>query len=59
MEIEIPLGNWHMALADAIKDAQNGDVIIVKTEAQVELGGRAKERMCPDKEIMFEIKQSV
>lgn len=34
MKIEIPAGNWHMALVDAIKDAKDGDVIVVKSDAQ-------------------------
>ena len=51
----IPIGNWHMALADAIEQAEDGDIIEVHEQAMKELGERAKTRMCPDKKIEFVI----
>lgn len=54
MKIKIPAGNWHMALADAIESAKDGDVIVIKSDAQKQLGLSAKGRMCPNKDITFE-----
>ena len=57
MEYIIPTGNWHIALADNIELAKDGDVIIVQNESQKELGESAKQRMCPKKQIIFEVKR--
>ena len=58
MKHVIPTVNWHMALADAIDASQDGDVIVVQNEAQKELGEIAKSRVCPDKNITFEVKET-
>ncbi|HET7638544.1 MAG TPA: hypothetical protein VFK47_07360 [Ktedonobacteraceae bacterium] len=44
-EIVISPANWHMALAAAIKEAGPDDVIVVDTEAKLELGQRAAGRL--------------
>lgn len=54
MRIRIPAGNRHMALAAAIESAKDGDILVVKSDVQKQLGLRAKERMCPSKNITFE-----
>lgn len=54
MEIKLPVGNWHTALTDAIEDAKDGDIIVVNSDAQKQLGLSAKKHLCPDKDIMFE-----
>lgn len=51
----LPMANWHMALADIIERADDGDVVIVPDEFTKELGERAKQRMCPDKKLTFEV----
>lgn len=56
MKIQIPAGNWLMPLADAIENAQDGDIIEVDTPEQIELGEHAKERMCPSKKLTFALK---
>jgi tRNA A37 threonylcarbamoyladenosine synthetase subunit TsaC/SUA5/YrdC len=40
----IPKSNWTTALADAIRDASSGDVIVVHTETMLELATRAAHR---------------
>ena len=52
----IPAGNWHIALAEVINDAASGDRIIVDTDEKKELGEIAKGRMCPDKDVTFEVR---
>lgn len=55
MRIKIPTtGNRHMALAAAIESAKDGDILVVTSDVQKQLGLRAKERMCPSKNITFE-----
>lgn len=54
MRIEIKAGDWHKALADAVRDAKDGDVIVIKSNAQRQLAQSTKEHMCPDKDITFE-----
>ena len=49
----IPRGNWHLALIDAIKNAQDGDTIECHTEAMQQLAEKAKQRMCPQKSFIF------
>lgn len=58
MKHTIHFGNWHIALADAIEAADDGDVIIVHNEAMKELAEGARESMCPDKQLSFEIVES-
>ena len=58
MEFRLPRRNWHMALADAIKQSSDGDIIIVFSKVMLELGLSAKMRMCPDKLLTFEIEKS-
>ena len=48
--------NWAMTLADLIKNSEDGDIIIVSSEAQKELGIRAKNRRYPEKSITFLVK---
>jgi len=55
-EWKIPHANWHMALAIAIEETQDGDTIVVHNDAERELGEIAKERMCPQKQITFEVR---
>lgn len=55
MTITIPRTNWTMALADAIRDACDGDVIVVHNDDMRELGERAKGRMCPNKTLTFQV----
>lgn len=43
MKHTIPHGNWHMALARIIEQANDGDIVVCHT-AEV-----AKSRMCPNK----------
>jgi hypothetical protein len=43
--IEIPSVNWHMAIANAIKEASEPTVLVVNTEAKKELALSAAERM--------------
>ncbi len=57
MKITIPRANWHMALADAIEKAAPGDTILCHEEAMAELGRIAQSRMCPDKQLTFEIER--
>jgi len=47
--------NWTNQLATLIEQAKDGDIIIVRSEAQKELGEKAKGRMCPDKKIEFRV----
>lgn len=44
-----------MHLANAIREANPGDVIVVHTDAMKEMGERAHARMCPDKDIIFRV----
>lgn len=53
--IEIPRRNWNNELANAIENSSNGDVIVCHSQEMMELAERAKERMCPDKIISFEL----
>lgn len=57
MEIRIQDRNWTTKLAAAINDSCDGDIIIVNTPAQKELGERAKLRLCPRKRIIFKVEQ--
>ncbi len=49
-------GGWTTKLANAIKDAADGDSIQVESEAGVELGRGALARMCPEKKLSFVVK---
>ena len=55
MRHQIPRANWHMVLADAIDKAEPGDTIVCHTEEMRELGLQARARMCPDKELIFDL----
>ena len=57
MIYEVPDKNWTMALADFIEQAQDGDVIVIASEAARELAQRAKNRMWPEKKIKFEVNE--
>jgi hypothetical protein len=54
----LPTTNWAMALAKTIEDAQDGDIIQMRSEDQVELGQRALERMASEKQITFQVNVS-
>ncbi len=53
----IPQANWHMALADAIEQSKDGDIIVVHNLSMKELAERAHGRMCPGKNIVFQIEE--
>lgn len=55
--LTFPVGNWTSQLVAAIEKAVDGDVIIVLSDAMKELGQRAARRMCPDKKIIFKVKE--
>jgi len=55
MKHVIPARNWTTALADAIESADEYDVIEVHSDAMWELAERARQRMCPDKYLIFEV----
>ena len=55
MQIEIPKSNWQVALADAIKLAVDGDVILCHSESMKEMAKLAKSRICPTKNLIFEL----
>lgn len=57
--IEIPRTNWHMALADAIGGAADGETIKCRTHSEAELGERARRRMCPSKRLTFVFDEDV
>ncbi len=54
--IEIPVRNWHKSLAEAIREGDEDTIIVVNSEAQLELGSRAAERM--ESPVQFELKGS-
>ena len=49
--------NWTEQLAYAIKDCEDGDAIIVSSDAMRNLGLRARQRLCPSKHIIFEVRE--
>jgi len=51
----ITASNWHMALADAIEQAEDGDTIVVHNPSMKELAERVLGRMCPGKKIFFQM----
>ena len=53
MEYIIPRVDGHLALADAIEQAENGDTIVCLSEAMQSLGEKARMRMCPEKNVLF------
>lgn len=55
MKHTVPVSNWHTALIETIHRAQDGDTIVVHTDAMRELGERARARICPSKNITFEV----
>lgn len=55
MRHTIPTCNWPTALVDTIESAQDGDVIIVHTAAMQDLAEGARQRMCPHKNLVFEV----
>ena len=56
--IEIPSVNWHMAIADAIKEANEPTVLVVNTEAKKELALSAAERIGKKHLITVEIEEA-
>jgi hypothetical protein len=58
LSISLPTTNWAMALAKTIEDAQDGDIIQMRSEDQVELGQRALGRMASEKQITFQVNVS-
>lgn len=44
-EITLPAGDWHIALAEAVKQADARTLIVVDTEAKAALAKRAADRM--------------
>ena len=56
MRYDVPAKNWTMVLADFIEQTQDGDVIVIASEAAKELAEKAKNRMCPEKKISFKIR---
>ncbi len=56
MEYKISEIGWHIGIIDAIKEANDGDIIIVNTQAQCRLAKRALGRMRPDAQITIECK---
>ncbi len=56
-EFEIPAIDWTGALAQAIKNATDGDVVIVRSEEMLNLALLAKSRLCPTKKIIFRVLQ--
>ena len=58
MKHTIPTVNWTTHLADAISASQDGDTILVTSEAMLELVQRAKRRMCPDKRLDIQLDTS-
>lgn len=57
MRYTIPTRSWTLMLWVAIAAAQDGDVIEVHNDAMQELAERARLRMCPDKNLTFEIEE--
>jgi hypothetical protein len=57
MKHTVPYVNWHMALADVIEKAQDGDEIVCHSKAMADLGERARLRMCPEKHLMFSVSE--
>lgn len=55
MKIKIPYADWHLALADAIEDAQEATTIVVASDAARELGISAAKRMGKADLISWEI----
>ncbi len=53
----IPVENWHMALADTIRTAAADDTIVCRTKAMMELAIRARDRLCPNKSLLFVCEQ--
>lgn len=51
----IPAANWTKYLINAIMASEDGDEIIVSTEAQKELALVAMKRMCPNKNIVLTV----
>ena len=53
----IPTTDWHMALAQILETAVDGDIIVVKNESQQELAKRAISRMRPELKVTFVISE--
>lgn len=56
MKHTLPYPDWHIALTETIKAAADGDIIEVHTSSMKTLAQRAKERLCPKKQIEFIVK---
>lgn len=50
--------SWLDVLTAHIEKAKDGDSITVRSEAAKELAERARLRMCPEKKIIFEVKEN-
>jgi hypothetical protein len=57
MEFKVSEIGWHIGIVDAIKAANDGDTIIVNTQAQLALTKRAINRMCQDAKITIKIRE--
>lgn len=59
MKIEIPRPDWHRHLVKAINVAKDGDIIVCHNRDMLELAESARQRMCPEKMIFFDIEEEV
>ena len=57
MQYIVSTGDSARALADLIRKAQAGDVIVMRSEAMKDLAERAKAMMCPEKHIVFKVEK--
>lgn len=58
MRYEIHKHDWPAKLADTVGLATDGDTIVCYSQAMIELGERARVRMCPRKVLVFELETS-
>ena len=49
--------SWATILAEEIKKVETGGRIIVRSKTAKKLAERARVRMCPEKNIVFEVKK--
>lgn len=59
MRHTVPEVNWPRALAGMIREAEDNDTIVCRSEDQKELAERAHARMCPEKHLTFVVKPEV
>ena len=55
MDHEIPEVNWAQKLAGIVSYAVSGDTVLCHSNAQAELGERARKRLCPSKVLTFRV----